>query len=264
VDTAAFDRLTRSISMLLSRRTLAIVLALGVSVLPGLADAKKRRGKKKKKCKGKKKCGKKCIPKTGCCSSSDCGPNGTCVGNVCSCASGFQDCDGQCITNSDCCGGCPGDLICDAGECVCPEDAPVECPGDVCAAQCCTDDDCGANETCVSGICTCPAEQICEDVCCPPNEFCVGGICQGPGTCQPGDNICTLTGPSACNGDVACDCLTRFVDDALICGKINGCTGCDDDADCLGFGGFCAKKVGTGCCVGTPVGNGICAIACPP
>jgi hypothetical protein len=229
MDADHFDHLSRSFSTLLTRRTLTGLLGLGVAILPPFAAAKKRRKKKKTKCgSGTKKCGRTCIPATGCCSSSECGANGTCVGNICRCNSGFKDCDGECI----------------------PED------------QCCTDDDCAANETCDSGACVCRAEQVCEDVCCPLGEFCVGDVCQGAGTCEVGENVCK--GDVGCNGDNTCDCLTRFTDDSLICGNLTDCSSnCTDDVDCPGAGGFCAKKVGQVCCTGIPGGQGMCALPCP-
>jgi hypothetical protein len=49
VDTARFDALTRAVSAVLSRRTLAGVLGLGALTLPSLADAKKKKRKRKKK-----------------------------------------------------------------------------------------------------------------------------------------------------------------------------------------------------------------------
>jgi hypothetical protein len=49
MDTARFDRLTRSVSTLLSRRTAASAVGLAVLAMPGLAEANKHRHKKKKK-----------------------------------------------------------------------------------------------------------------------------------------------------------------------------------------------------------------------
>lgn len=48
MDRLRFDNLTRSVSLLLSRRTFAGMLSLGVLGLPGLVEAKKKRKKKKK------------------------------------------------------------------------------------------------------------------------------------------------------------------------------------------------------------------------
>jgi hypothetical protein len=45
MDAPRFDALTRTVSILRSRRTLAGVLGLGALALPGLADAKKTRNK---------------------------------------------------------------------------------------------------------------------------------------------------------------------------------------------------------------------------
>jgi hypothetical protein len=49
VETARFDHLTRTVSILLSRRTLAGALGLGAFALPNLVDAMKKRKRKKKK-----------------------------------------------------------------------------------------------------------------------------------------------------------------------------------------------------------------------
>lgn len=48
MDTDRFDHLTRSISTLLSRRTLASALGLGALALPSLVGARKKKRKKKK------------------------------------------------------------------------------------------------------------------------------------------------------------------------------------------------------------------------
>jgi hypothetical protein len=56
VDTDRFDRLSRAISSLLTRRNLAGVLGLGIVALPGLIDARKKRKHKKKVKKNKFGC----------------------------------------------------------------------------------------------------------------------------------------------------------------------------------------------------------------
>src|SRR4051794_8512906 len=49
MDSVRFDGLARSVSTMLSRRTLASALGLGALALPGLAEAKKKHHHKKKK-----------------------------------------------------------------------------------------------------------------------------------------------------------------------------------------------------------------------
>lgn len=71
MDTERFDRLTRAISTVLSRRTLAGVLGLSALGLPSLAAAKKRKKKKKKAKKNEFGCvdtGKFCKNNGQCCS----------------------------------------------------------------------------------------------------------------------------------------------------------------------------------------------------
>jgi hypothetical protein len=280
-----FDELLRLFASGFSRRATLAALASGVFGV-GLDDAdarKKHRHKKKKrnKCKGDtKKCGKKCISSSGCCSSSDCGANGTCVGNTCSCNSGFKECNGACIPQSDCCGTCPGDTVCDNGECVCPEDAPFACPGDVCFSegQCCVTEECSGVKECVEGLCLCPgADAInCHEVCCDGDtEVCklekVGNdfvtSCQD-GSC-PATNFCVdrETEQFVCALDLDRVCVCTLTTD-LIPGKVcvdlnllvdnNPCDKCDTSSDC-GSGQVCITG-GDGCVCG---GSNFCVPLCP-
>jgi hypothetical protein len=89
MDAFHFDRVTRTVSTVLSRRTFARVLSLGAIALPGLSDAKRTR--KKKRCKrNKKKCGKRCFPRANCCNSADCAAGELCIGGQC--VIGAADC----------------------------------------------------------------------------------------------------------------------------------------------------------------------------
>ena len=73
MDRQRFDNLTRAVSALLSRRTLAGALAFGALGLPQITDAKKRRHKRKKKIDrnefGCVDVGKRCAKNKQCCSS---------------------------------------------------------------------------------------------------------------------------------------------------------------------------------------------------
>jgi hypothetical protein len=120
VDINRFNGLTKSVSTLLSRRTIASTLGLGALALPGLAGAKKRRKKKKKKrcrpsCTGGHLCQRgRCVCPSG---SLEC--QGTC------CAPGKGCVSGTCITlQADCPAGVDicavGTAFCDGGiECGC-------------------------------------------------------------------------------------------------------------------------------------------------
>jgi hypothetical protein len=86
VDTDRFDRLSRAISSLLTRRNLAGVLGLGIVTLPGLTDARKKRKHKKKVKKNQFGCvdvGKFCTNGGQCCSGICQGKKGkkTCQGH---------------------------------------------------------------------------------------------------------------------------------------------------------------------------------------
>jgi hypothetical protein len=287
MDSAHFDRLTRIVSIALSRRTTLAALASGVFGASCLArlngvEARKKR-KKKRKCKGgTKKCGKKCIPASGCCSSADCGANGTCVGNTCNCNSGSKNCNGACIPEGDCCGACPGETICVDGECVCPETAPVACPGDVCVlgGQCCDTSECPNPQECLDGVCTCLEEDAinCVDRCCDgaADEVCQvdhGNLGESQYQCRPGGcpatNVCSdfETKLFVCAHDPlalhVCYC-TSTVDqipehvcvDAFSLGD-ESCQECDTSSDC-GVGRVCIAE-GPGCNCGV----NFCVDLCP-
>jgi hypothetical protein len=138
-----------------------------------------------------------------------------------------------------------------------------------CGGRICGEDGCGGNcgvcdtnQVCQDGTCFCAPALTCDTGCCDLDEICAGGVCQGAGTCRGDDNICT--GTVGCNGINQCDCLRRFADDALVCGNLKSCNACQNDTDCAGFGpgAFCARKVGTECCIGTPIDSGFCSVPC--
>jgi hypothetical protein len=260
-----FDDLLRSFAAGLSRRATLVALASGIfgagsRALLDDAEArrKRKRKKKRKKCKGgTKKCGKKCIPSTSCCTSADCGANGSCVGNACDCNSGFKACNGTCIPVDDCCGGCPGDTVCSSGECVCPFD-------------CCNTSECPSPTECREGICLCPGADAIncfggsDKLCCDGNtEVCafeeVGDefvpSCQAGGC--PATNFCAdaATEQFVCANDLERICVCTDTADPIAghacvdLVSLDACSGeeCETSSQC-GAGRVCVVgDPGCGC-----------------
>ena len=136
-----------------------------------------------------------------------CGPGAECVGGVCVCQAGLENCSGACAnlqsdsTNCGACGNaCVTNQSCVAGVCTCPSGATL-C-GNTCAVLSSDQQHCGAcnnacvsPETCVSGECACPTgQQKCDGVCvdttsnndhcgacsspCQVRQTCAGGVCE--------------------------------------------------------------------------------------
>jgi hypothetical protein len=288
MDSAHFDRLTRIVSIALSRRTTLVALAGGFfgagSLAPwddAVAKKKRRRKKKrKKKCKGStKKCGKKCIPTSGCCSSADCDEGRTCVSGTCTCPSGLKECNGECIPESQCCGACPGDTFCDGGECVCPEFAPHECPGGECLSpgNCCETSQCPEPKECIDEICLCPGTEAINcsaTLCCdgaadevcklvpgnPATASCQGGGCPATDFCS---DLASEQFVCASDPDHVCVCTSTV---ELISGEVcidlellltDPCVECETSSDC-GTGRVC---IADGPC--RDCGFNFCATLCP-
>jgi hypothetical protein len=100
MDGARFDGLTRSVSTLLSRRSLAGALGLGALALPGLADAKKKHKHKKKK--------KVKLNDFGCVDVGNfCKNSSQCCSGICQGKKGKKKCqahdDGGCQEGQDAC-----------------------------------------------------------------------------------------------------------------------------------------------------------------
>jgi hypothetical protein len=178
VGTARFDRFTRSVSTLLSRRTLAATLGLGALGLPGLAEAKKHKKRKKKKI-TRNEFG--CVDVGGFCKNSGQCCSGICSGkkdkkkckahNTSTCQAGQQeagctaeattvpcDVDGRCDTTTGKAPYCAGD-----GQCFpCTKDA--DCVP-FCGAQaaCITCAGC-ALETGDLTACVGPVDVVCDFV----------------------------------------------------------------------------------------------------
>jgi hypothetical protein len=154
-----------------------------------------------------------------CTQDSDCDPESTCVGGVCSadptcrgdadCPTG-EVCDpftGRCVVDATCGGhpDCSGGWICVGGACreavgcTADTDCPpgTFCLGDVCFLNptCATDTDCPADERCDGGFCQ-PVECVADADCnegweCLANRCALGGFCEQDHDC-PGGTECLL------------------------------------------------------------------------
>jgi hypothetical protein len=191
VDNATFDRLVRSISRHVTRRTaLGFISTVGLSVFATSAlDASA------KPCKGiKKKCGKKCIPKKDCCNDKECDrqvAGQVCKNGACKCPGGQRKCGDQCIANETCCTngatGCPHSYVCDEGTC-------LNCIGDTCEFD----------EECCTNYCEPELGCLCWNggSPCTSNRQCCSGTCQGDGkcACDPIGALCS-PGFGCCSGN---------------------------------------------------------------
>jgi hypothetical protein len=174
MDIARFDHLTRTVSTLLSRRTLAGTLGLGALALPGLAEAKKHKKRKKKKIKlndfG-------CVNVGGFCKNS-----GQCCSGICSGKKGKKKCKAHnastCTAADDfCLAGVATPCTLEGGgvgQCVRTTGEASYCEADGGCVDCTKDADCvpfcGAGAACI----VCPIE------CGPNGTACVGA---SPGAC---------------------------------------------------------------------------------
>jgi hypothetical protein len=167
-------------------------------------------------------CGTSCEP----CGSPESG-SVACDGTQCllSCPDGTRPCAGDCVAEAEpCAGQCPAGSHDCSGLCVddtsvngcgeactpCPSvsNGTATCDGSTCgftcaqtfrrcddrcvaATQCCTEEDCGVNETCnASHVCECasghkpcggqciPSSNCCSEADCEPGRTCVTGSCQ--------------------------------------------------------------------------------------
>jgi hypothetical protein len=193
VDPERFATLTRALSGMLSRRTVAGALGLSAAGLSSRVEARKKRKKHCGPCKKRKK--GKCKPKP---NGAPCGADGTCQAGECqepppdpTCA---ETCDG-CCDGSTC---APGDAnsACGQGGDSCADCTPQgSCCGGACCDGCCFQGHCypgNAIELCGSGgvaCAECPIEEICnvDRVCAPPTcgnggpclVFVTGGAAKG-------------------------------------------------------------------------------------
>ncbi len=162
MESGRFDAIARTLGARAPRREVSRFLVAGA--LSGLAakfggaevGAKKKGGKKKGCSGGQKRCGKRCVPKSGCCKSSECSSlrNEYCEKGRCGCAKGAVMYKGRCgfpiecksvglvcSSHYECCSGLctisdgAGQMRCDKGTQLCIVDYDCvsgECRGYVC------------------------------------------------------------------------------------------------------------------------------------
>jgi hypothetical protein len=179
-----FNAVTQSVTRVPSRRDVLRGLAgagIGTLWLPGIADAKNKRGKKRKKKNTQQP-------------TSNCTPN--CVDRTC----GSDGCGGSCGT-------CAADQVCHGGTCCVPESQSTTCAGrcgtwtnncrqPVACPTCPTGQQCLSNGSCA---------QVCgSGVPCP--SYCTG--CSVPSTegethCVAGNNP-TVCPTQACSSTADC------------------------------------------------------------
>jgi hypothetical protein len=111
-----------------------------------------------------------------------------------SCPAGTFECQGACVPNGTCCGGCPGGQDCIAGQCRIEIGGVCTFGGTPCASGSCTGGRCcapGCGDGCFpDGTCSCPAGQ----------QFARGQCRAGSGTSCMTDEQCATT------------CVSFFVD----------------------------------------------------
>jgi hypothetical protein len=225
-------------------------------------------------------CAAECVndrQQSGCCTGdNECAGNFACQNNVCStnCRSGYKPCNGSCIPNGECCGGCSGDVcqnddvyerFCNNGACATRmkrDCGNFRCDGDSCSSQC------------RSGFKECNAGCIPDNQCC---GGCSGTLCQdddvferfcNSGTCDTrrsrdcGNFRCSggscssqcKDGFKACNGN----CIAE----SSCCGSCSG-TVCQDDDEYVRFcdNGTCRTRFSSDC---APFGcsNNTCRTSC--
>jgi hypothetical protein len=173
VDCNRFDRLTRSFSTLLSRRTFASALGLGALSLPSLADAKKKHHRKHKKHKHKKKVKRNDF---GCVNVGKfCKNNGQCCSGICQGKKGKKKCkahdESTCQPGQDVCLGIEVECITtlgDSGACVRTTGNASYCFASGDCFPCTRDPDCestfGAGAACI----------VCAECAITGNTACVG------------------------------------------------------------------------------------------
>jgi hypothetical protein len=298
MDDRRFDALARTLTTLSPRRAfLRLVSAGALSAMAGVfggasrhdaeAKCKKSCGPcrkcKQRKCKKKKPDGTSCGNGGRCRSGQCCMPR--CVGKPCGDADG---CGGTCTAQQGCTTGCS------AGErpCALPGGGTQCIPDD--SAHCCTQDDCGGDESDLACdqaggfVCRCidPGRRACPGLdpftcyeCCPGT----GGSCPTGQICGSTSRRCECEKPGfairpACGPSCVCGrtCAPTCSPDETCCGD-DGCVytpGCGPATNgCLGYrncgtcGNHCAEN--EACCSGACVrlddeaNCGYCGAACP-
>lgn len=176
VDSTRFDRLTRSISLLLSRRALAGVLAFGTLTAPGFTEARKKRKRRRRRNKKKIKRNQfGCVNVGNFCQNGGQCCSGICAGKNCQ----AHDTGIGCVAGDHTtgCGGTTKSCTTSAGEsgsCQTTTGNAPFCYGVSRSDLCCTTDPecialCGPGAACVH----CPADSACGHAyCAVPGSVC--------------------------------------------------------------------------------------------
>ena len=170
MDIDRFARLTRAVSTLLSRRTLAGTLSLSVLGLPSLADAKKKHKKRKKRKKKVKFNAFGCVDVEKFCNNGR-----QCCSGICNGEKGKKTCKAHdastCQPGQDVCAGVVATCVSAAGEngaCVRTTGNAGYCQVSAVCRSCTKDIDCqatcGPQAACI----------VCEVDCGPNGTGCVG------------------------------------------------------------------------------------------
>ena len=89
------------------------------------------------------------------CKGVSCSGGKVCSNGSCVCPSGKKDCNGSCISSSECCGGCPSGKKCSNGTCVTDHTHSYSCPSGYALGTDCP------NAPTTSGTCSCGAVTTC-------------------------------------------------------------------------------------------------------
>ena len=111
------------------------------------------------------------------CKGVSCSGGKVCSNGSCVCPSGKKDCNGSCISSSECCGGCPSGKKCSNGTCVTDHTHSYSCPSGSQASSCSSSQ---VQTGTPSKVCSCGA---------------TSGTCY---TCRP--KTCAEQGKKECNG----------------------------------------------------------------
>jgi hypothetical protein len=127
---------------------------------------------------GQRECNGECISSSDCCGNAECPEGRTCVGHVCVCNQGTRSCDGVCVAGDGCCADqdCPTGGQCKDRACSCPQ-AMHRC-GNRCVSDTVVDS-CGSTcEPCKApsgGSVDCVAGQCAPK--CPVGQRPCAGVC---------------------------------------------------------------------------------------
>ena len=111
------------------------------------------------------------------CKGVSCSGGKVCSNGSCVCPSGKKECNGSCISSSECCGGCPSGKKCSNGTCVTDHTHSYSCPSGSQASSCSSSQ---VQTGTPSKVCSCGA---------------TSGTCY---TCRP--KTCAEQGKKECNG----------------------------------------------------------------